>query len=319
MMHILCCTDTNFVIPMGVMMHSLCVNNKCEKLHFHVIIDESVTEQQKTELKTVVPEDAEISFYLINIENIRQYLVVKVENFPIPIYYRLLMAKILPESVHKILYLDADMIVRHDLSELWNTPLDNIAVAGVMNQSDCGQFWTRLEYPQESGYFNSGVLLLNLDYIREHNMTDQFISYIKEKPDILLCPDQDVLNYILKDHKLLLPVRYNAQEGFYRNPPQSVFGDINLFEADVDNPYIVHYTKEKPWMANCKHPLKELYYYYKSQTPWAKSDYMEHFKYKKLDSSLSIKIKLYISRIFNSMRRGKNNTIITYKPIKLNS
>ena len=228
------------------------------------------------------------------------------------------MAKILPESVHKILYLDADMIVRHDLSELWNTPLNNVAVAGVMNQSDCGQFWVRLGYPQELGYFNSGVLLLNLDYIREQNMTDQFIAYLKENPDVLLCPDQDVLNYVLKDHKLLLPVRYNAQEGFYRNPPQSIFGDIDVFENDVNNPYIVHYTKEKPWMANCMHPLKELYYYYKSQTPWTNNDFMEHFKYKNIDAPLSIKIKKNLYRIINTLKRGKDNNIV-YKTIKLNS
>ena len=293
MMHILCCTDTNFVIPMGVMIHSLCVNNPCEKLHFHVIIDESVTEQQKAELQTVVPEDAEISFYLINIENIRQYLVVKVENFPIPIYYRLLMAKILPESVHKILYLDADMIVRHDLSELWNTPLDNIAVAGVQEASGPAQCH-RLGYPEEKGYFNSGVLLFNLDFIRSHNITDQYIKYIIENPEKLQCPDQDVINYVLRDKKIPLPLRYNLQEAYLRVPPlvkDNINGD---FERDICNPVIVHYNKEKPWNKKCKHPLKNLYYHYKKDTIWANSTYMEKFKYKKLNIPLIIQLKIHV-------------------------
>jgi len=278
---------------MGVMMHSLCVNNKKEKLHFHIIVDDSVTEQQKEEIKTVVPNDAIISFYLINLDSIRQYLIVKVENFPIPIYYRLLMAKILPESVHKILYLDADMIVRHDLSELWNTPLDNIAVAGVQEVFGSVQCH-RLDYPEEKGYFNSGVLLFNLDFIRSHNITDQYIKYIIENPEKLHCPDQDVINYVLRDDKIPLPLRYNVQEAYLRVPPivkDNINGDL---EKDICNPVIVHYTKEKPWNKKCEHPLKNLYYHYKKDTIWANSTYMEKFKYKKLNIPLIIQLKIHV-------------------------
>lgn len=315
-MEIVCCTDTNFVIPLGVMMHSLCVNNEKEMLHFHIIVDDTVTEQQKNELKTVVPKDGTIDFYLINIESIRQYLVVKVENFPVPIYYRLLMAKILPETVHKVLYLDADMIVRHDLAELWNTSLEDMAVAGIPNQSDCGQYWNRLGYPKESGYFNSGVLLLNLDYIRKHDLSASFIAYIKQNPEKLLCPDQDVLNFVLRDCKVQLPIRYNAQEGYYRELPESVFGDINEFEKDVNNPYIVHYTKEKPWMTSCSHPLKKLYYIYKAETIWATNEYMEHFKYKTIPMPLSLRLKTLIAKVIG-MAVNKEGEKIVYKTINL--
>ena len=278
-MDILSCTDTNFVIPLGVMLHSLCVNDEGgHELHFHIIVDDTVTKRQKEELQSVVSEKGDICFYLINIENIKEYLVVKVENFPIPIYYRLLVAKILPETVHKVLYLDADMIIRHDLSELWNVPLVEKAVAAIPNQSDCSQYWERLGYEKNLGYFNSGVLLFNLDYIRKHHLTTKFIDYIKENPEKLLCPDQDVLNYVLRNCKVTLPVRYNAQEGFYREPPEHVFGDADEFEKDIQDPYVVHYTKEKPWAKDCRHPLKNLYYFYKTSTPWADSVVMENFQ-----------------------------------------
>lgn len=315
-MDIVSCTDTNFVIPLGVMMHSLCVNNEKEKLHFHIIVDDTVTEQQKDELRTVVPEDGTIDFYLINIENIRQYLIVKVENFPVPIYYRLLMAKILPESIHKVLYLDADIIVRHDLSELWESSLENLAIAGIPNQSDCGQYWNRLGYSKKLGYFNSGVLLLNLVYIRHNGLTEQFIEFIKKNPDKLLCPDQDALNFVLKDCKKMLPIRFDAQEGFYRNPPQSVFGEMGDFESDIQSPVIVHFTKEKPWESNCCHPLRNLYYYYKAETIWKNSDYMEHFKHKKLHKPIFVKVKLFIRKAIG-MKKNNNQEKIEYKKIYL--
>lgn len=292
-MHIVSCTDTNFVIPLGVMMHSLCVNNEKEELHFHIIVDDTVTEQQKDELRTVVPEDGTIDFYLINIENIRQYLIVRVENFPVPIYYRLLMAKILPETIKKVLYLDADIIVRHDLSELWNTSLEGLAVAGVPNASFINHC-ERLGYASNLGYFNSGVLLFNLDYIRNKELTKQFIYYIKANPEKLIMPDQDVLNYVLRDCKLMLSVRNNAQEEFYRIPPVIKYVDDQSLEEGIRNPNIVHYTGIKPWNSNSRHPLKNLYYNYKNATIWRDNLYMESFRYKKIKNSFLIQIKILI-------------------------
>lgn len=280
-MEILCCTDHNFVIPMGVMMHSLCVNNKSNELHFHVFIDETVTEEQKKELREVINEGNTLNFYLVDVSNIEKYLIVKVANFPISIYYRLLLADILPETVHKVLYLDADIIVRHDLSELWNTDLSNKAIAAVSNQSDNTNNCERLEYPTDLSYFNSGVLLFNLDYFRDNVITYKLISFIKNNPDKLDCPDQDALNSVLCNNKTDLPLKYNAQEGLFRIPP-TIKDSEELYKA-IHDPYIVHFTtSEKPWKKSCKHPLRNLYYEYRKGTPWAKSTFMEHFHYKRI-------------------------------------
>ncbi len=315
-MDIFCCTDTNFVIPLGVMLHSICINDNGNELNFHVIIDSTVTEKQKDELRLVVSRKGDVFFYPINIENLKKYLVVKVENFPIPIYYRLLVANILPKSIHKVLYLDADMIIRRDLGELWNISLHEKAVAAVPNQSDCNHYWERLNYDKSIGYFNSGVMLLNLDFIRKHNLTYKFIEFIKNNPEKLFCPDQDVLNYILRNCKLNLPARFNAQEGFYRIPPEKVIGNLNDFYQDISDPLIVHFTKEKPWTKKCKHPLKNVYYYYKSSSPWVDTDYMEHFKYKSVPTSPILKIKILIAKVLDNLKPRKDEKIV-YRKINL--
>lgn len=314
-MNIVSCSDYNFIIPLGVMMHSLCINNESGGIVFHIIIDNSVTKEQKEQLHTVVSDKDTIFFYNINIDNIKDYLIVKIENFPIPIYYRLLMARILPASIHKVLYLDADIIVRHDLSKLWNTSIENFAVAAIPNQSNGNRFWERLNYSKDLGYFNSGVLLLNLDYIRENNLTEQFISYVKENPEKLLMPDQDVLNYTLRHCKKNLPVCFNAQEGFYRIPPESVF--VKDFDSDISDPFIVHYTKEKPWNKNCKHPLRNLYYYYKSGTIWKDNYFMENFKYKKIRQPLFIRLKIFLTNLFYNIKKDKVSVDINYRKIHL--
>lgn len=282
-MEILCCTDHNFVIPMGVMMHSLCVNNKSNELHFHVFIDETVTEEQKKELREVINEGNTLNFYLVDVSNIEKYLIVKVANFPISIYYRLLLADILPETVHKVLYLDADIIVRHDLKELYDINIDDAALAAVTEPDGADGSCKSLGYPSDLGYFNSGVILFNLDYFRKNNVTEKLINFIKENPEKLGCPDQDTLNFVLRNEKRMLPLKYNVQEGFFRVSPEAVATKEQL--SAIQDPYIVHFTtNEKPWKKSCRHPLRHLYYEYRKGTPWAKSTFMEHFRHKRVIS-----------------------------------
>lgn len=313
-MEILCCTDHNFVIPMGVMMHSLCVNNKSNELHFHVFIDETVTEEQKKELREVINEGNTLNFYLVDVSSIEKYLIVKVANFPISIYYRLLLADILPESVHKVLYLDADIIVRHDLKKLYDTKIDDVALAAVTEPDGTGGNCERLGYPSELGYFNSGVILFNLDYFRKNNVTEQLINFIKENPEKLGCPDQDTLNAVLHNEKIDLPIIYNVQEGYYRIPPTIVMTE-ELNKA-IHDPYIVHFsTNNKPWNKHCRHPLRNLYYEYRKGTPWENSTFMEHFHHKRIITRRQ-QFNTWIMRTYNRIFKKGNE--IKYININLN-
>lgn len=277
-MNILTCTDSRFIIPTGVMLTSICINNQGEMLHFYVIIDHSVTEKQKKSIKTEIDKysNTTLTFYDINIDDIRNFLIVKRECFPVSIYYRLLLEKILPDDIEKILYFDGDIIVRGNLKELWQTDITNRAVGAIVNQSFSSDFYKRLGYPKGKGYFNSGVLLINLKYWRERKYSVQYLKYIISNPEKLLFPDQDVLNFVLQDEKIFLPERYNVQEIFYRVGRENVPCENSIeIEKAIYNPIVVHYTADKPWFIECKHPLKQLYYQYRSQTQWKNSFSME--------------------------------------------
>ena len=314
-MHILCCTDSNFVIPLGIMMLSVCENNKDQEITFHVIIDDSVTNSQKLEIAENIKQLAIVKFYTIDITTIREHLVVKIENFPISVYYRLLAENVLPKDIDKILYLDADIIVRHNLRELWETNIINHAIGAVVNQSDGLKFWERLNYPVSKGYFNSGVIIINLKYFRKHEIGKALLNFIINNQDALMMPDQDALNFVLKDAKIHLPLRYNVQEGFYRVPP--TITDSKELEEAVADPYILHYTKEKPWDSKCNHPLKNIYYFYKQKSIWKDSSFMEHFRHKKLKQPLILRIKIIVARVFTFIKVRRNKTNIIYKNIAL--
>lgn len=73
------------------------------------------------------------------------------------------MSKFLPENVNRILYLDCDAIVRHNLNKLWSTTLDETEViAAGIKPTVAQKTRSRLNLPQDCYYYNSGVLLVDL-------------------------------------------------------------------------------------------------------------------------------------------------------------
>ena len=188
MIDIVCSTDTNYVMPTGVMMTSVCENNRDEEITFNVLIDDSITERQKKVLTAVVSRyrGKHVRFYVIDDNAFEAY--PKIGDYSPHItkatYYRLIIEAILPQATDKVLYLDCDIINTAPLSDLWNMDLADHPIAAVsdMDESDKERYkW--LGYPPELGYFNAGVLLINLKYWREHGMAAVFADFMKNHAD----------------------------------------------------------------------------------------------------------------------------------------
>ena len=140
---------------------------------------------------------------------------------------RCYFSSILPQE-DKVIYLDTDLVIYNSLQELWDLDLTNYALAAVEDTNATNNF-QRPFMNSLSHYFNSGVLVMNLKYFREH--------HIEEKLDELLnnCtwlfPDQDVLNIVCNNQVLILDPKYNS----------CVVTEI------VPNPVICHGIPYKPW------------------------------------------------------------------------
>ena len=85
---------------------------------------------------------------------------------------RLLVAEIFP-SMDKILYLDSDILVFKDLSELYHTDLTNNYAAAVLDLAQSAE--ARNPVLGTKSYFNAGVVLFNLKKMRQDNMTEKLI------------------------------------------------------------------------------------------------------------------------------------------------
>lgn len=116
-----------------------------------------------------------------------------------------LLADRIPEFPDKLLYLDMDMMIAGDIRQLWEIDIAGYEYAAVREKYGC---W--LIRPD---YINAGMLLLNLEMIRETGLLRKAREQIRRKK--LLFADQSAL-FRATVRKKLIPRRYNEQSRFDR-------------------------------------------------------------------------------------------------------
>ena len=291
--HIAVCLDKGYVMPTGVMMYSACVNNQDVDIDFHVLIDESVNAKDQQDLKEVVDKfhGKRVLLYSVKSINALDFPLIS-KHLTQAAYYRLFLPNILSPTIDKVLYLDGDIIVRHSLLSLWNTDLTNVAVGAVMDTCDGDiKRYNRLRYSYQKGYFNSGVLFINLKYWRDNNTVNAIVEYLNNFPERIIYEDQDVMNVVLQDKKLTLPVKYNFQTGFLeKNSCWDYWKHESEVRMGIEDPVIVHFSyKLKPWYNDLldPHPYRNTFLKYQSQTKWKNCCYDRRSLYQKIRNGLA--------------------------------
>jgi lipopolysaccharide biosynthesis glycosyltransferase len=199
-------------------------------------------------------------------------LIVVHENLTSLIYGRLLIPDIVPLSVQKVLYLDCDLVVRGDVAELWDTDLGDKSIFAVRDRigfvsSSSGLVnYRELGIPADAKYFNSGVLLINLNKWREKQTGMRVFEYVRTHRDIIQMEDQEGLNALLFADWGELDFRWNWQIPWrnYRLGRATV-----PWVPQTDVKSIVHFaTSEKPWLPGCDYAEKSIFFEYLDRTPW---------------------------------------------------
>lgn len=270
MIHIACNIDERFAQHCAVTLVSAFKNNPGQAITAHIIA-RGLTESSRRRLAELATAyGATLRFYEPAPDLLDGFSIRKCGNrISITAYYRCLLPELLPADVDRVLYLDCDILVLQPLDELWQTPLDGVA-AGVVEDiaNDDAPRYARLEYPQELGYFNSGVLLLNLVHWRKHHLAEACRDYFHRYPERIVYNDQDLLNCVLCRSKRALPLKWNVQDAFYRRPAQLTTAWRDKYAEALLHPAILHYSNRKPWLYDSQHPLRRLYHDYLHLTPW---------------------------------------------------
>ena len=130
--HILIASDINYAPYYGVMLTSLFLNNKDCCFVIHLLTDNSWTDSKTKEFKSLSSKFySQFNVYRINEQMMEKYPLRG--HLRLSTYYNLCAPVFLPASIHKILYLDGDMIVNGDIRSLWNIDIDGYSLIKTKN------------------------------------------------------------------------------------------------------------------------------------------------------------------------------------------
>ncbi len=271
-MNILCSTDEKYAPYCGIMLTSLFVNSLGgDRINVYCMTDYLSSTSLKKFRQLADKYNATFTAIVVKREYVQGFPIKLTDHVSLVAYYRLFAQMFLPKEVDKIIYLDCDMIVNGSLTELWNTDVEDKAMAAVYDENYLDdKIYQRLHYPRQNMYFNSGMLLLNLKYWRENKVMERCLKYIADYPERLLFHDQDTINTVLNRYIASLPITYNFQTGFlYRCAKFDSFLHKEIEETIREEPVIIHFTgPSKPWHAFSNHPFVKYFNHFKAVSLW---------------------------------------------------
>lgn len=190
-------------------------------------------------------------------------------QYPREMYYRLLAPFFLPEHLHRILYLDPDILVINPLRPLWETDLRGnlFAAAAHTGKTELANNINQLRLGTDHNYYNSGVLLIDLDRARQEIRAEELFEYVREHAKELLLPDQDILNAVYGSRTLEIDDsiwNYDA-----RNYNNYLLRSAGMCDMDwvMQNTAVLHFCgRSKPWQKGYIHRFGLLYKHYEELT-----------------------------------------------------
>lgn len=303
-MIIACACDNGYAAHCGTMLTSVFENSKNIKIEIYILTD-FIDEENRRKFDVLSAQYCQ-EIHIVDIDmNFFKELPYMGNNSLAP-YYRLLIPQVIPDNVGKILYLDCDIIIRNNLYELWSIDIEGFAFAAAEDAFiQISEFVKRLCYPLDDSYYNTGVLLYNLTYLREMQFSTRVEYYCQNYRERIVFHDQDVINAIYHGRIKRIPVKWNVMDSFLFREPWINPAYKKELEVALVNPYIIHYTGAlKPWFKECHNPYKGEYWNYRALSPWKDGKIVYKHKYL---AAINIEIRYMIKKFFFSKTRlGKS-------------
>ena len=230
--------DNNYIPHLSVAIKSL-ITNANKDYKYRIIILNTGLNSEKCKRFDVFNDD---NFKIDFVDITSQIADIKskfknIYHFGLACYYRLFIENLFPEY-DRIIYLDCDIIVLGDISQLYFMDMEDKCIAGVIEHfilhSPVFSLYTKEAVGIEAkNYINSGIMLMNLEKLRENKIEQNFVNLINTYDFDVIDPDQAYINYLCKGKIKYLSFDWN------RTPIESI---------ECENPKIIHYALGlKPW------------------------------------------------------------------------
>lgn len=238
--------DDNYCPFLSSSVYSILKNANKNYIYDIYVLHHGLSSQNQEVIKTQIKNDASIEFVnMLEFVDMKEKLdmladkLVTRDYYTKTTYYRLFIPNMYP-NLDKALYLDVDIIVTGDISELYNKDLGNNLVGAVpdMAVQNTPVF---IDYVENglgvpaANYFNAGILLMNLKEMREWNFEEKFIDLLG-RYSFRVAQDQDYLNVLTKDRVKYIDNSWNVQP-----VPNNI--------CKVEKINLIHYNMLwKPWV-----------------------------------------------------------------------
>ena len=268
--------------------------NTCAPVTIHILHDDTLTADNRDKFSYLAGRYAQhVEFHNVEelcpneINFLREKLADKIKlRFSIGAFYRLLIKNIFGDG--KIIYLDADIIVNLDITELWRKNLKNFPLASVPEIAATSKFMITDKFLLNAGvvnkenYFCSGVILFNLSKLDENFFYDG-VQFLVDNP---ACEsvDQDILNAFFSENYLKLNQKFDSFVAAERQINETVANKI------------YHYSGKSAGF-NQNDEFNRLWLKYFARTPWFNLDVL-----KNLNAAFNKNFDQYVMRFQQIMR-----------------
>jgi lipopolysaccharide biosynthesis glycosyltransferase len=201
-------------------------------------------------------------------------------RYPRIAWYRAVLAEALPGE-DRLIYLDSDLLVMHDLQPLWETELADGHLFGAVchpSYAEGRRECARLGLPPDSPILNSGVMVMNLALMRSKSFASRIREFVESpgRPELRYA-DQDAMNVLFAGRWTSLDPAWNCMSSillpFVSGAcwADDTHHDAVVLERAARSPAVVHFEGAsvlRPWHRRCFNPFAGLYRHYRSMTPW---------------------------------------------------
>lgn len=263
MMNILVTLDAKYILPLNIMLTSLFLNNPGESFSIF-LLHSSLNEGQIAVVQELARNHGQ-ELIPIRIDDSCFNDAPVLLHYTRAMYYRLLAYKYLPPDVDRILYLDPDILVINPARTLYDMKMEGYLYAAAYHDLPVRGDFNKIRlfpYPIQA-YYNSGVLLMNLELQRQEIKDSDIFDFVKKNRAKLIMPDQDILNALYaKQIKSVDEKIYNFDVRYYRYYKLVTNGTCDI-DFVMRNTVILHFCgKKKPWERDYSGQFLPLYKHY---------------------------------------------------------
>jgi lipopolysaccharide biosynthesis glycosyltransferase len=251
--------DRNYINPLKVAIYSTLQHASVDTTYTFYVIHYELEQSDEESLLQFFKDYASLAE--LNFIKVNDTIVTTIPKIPYAdgfsreINFKLFIADLLPH-IDKIIFMDADILVQHDLTDLYKIDLTNKAYAAMDERplvptwrfssryqtfKECFNF--NLLLPQHS-YVNAGVMLINCHYWRTNHYAERGLKYLIEHQKGLGFPDQDILNYLALQDGIDSRAYFTSEWNFL----VALFlenNDLTMYKPK--NIQIIHYAGLAPW------------------------------------------------------------------------